>query len=276
MNTSSKGTALITGASSGIGAIYADRLARRGHDLILVARNRERLDALATRITNDTGRSVAVIVADLNASEDLARVEQALRTDPSITALVNNAGIGVPVPLLDTDIDKLARMIDLNVTALVRLTYAVMPPFIKRGNGAIINIGSAVGIAPELLNGVYGGTKAFVLAFSLSLHKEFAERNIRVQAVIPGATATDFWDIAETPLERLPSEVVMKAEDLVDAAIAGFDLGELVTIPSLPDIADWETYETARQRMIPMLSLSFPAARYGVTALKPNGGRARK
>jgi uncharacterized protein len=276
MNTSSKGTALITGASSGIGAIYADRLARRGHDLILVARNRERLDALATRITDDTGRSVAVIVADLNASEDLARVERALRTDPSITALVNNAGIGVPVPLLDTDIDKLARMIDLNVTALMRLTYAVMPPFIKRGNGAIINIGSAVGIAPELLNGVYGGTKAFVLAFSLSLHKEFAERNIRVQAVIPGATATDFWDIAETPLERLPSEVVMKAEDLVDAAIAGFDLGELVTIPSLPDIADWETYETARQRMIPMLSLSFPAARYGVTALKPNGGRARK
>jgi short-subunit dehydrogenase len=276
MNTSSKGTALITGASSGIGAIYADRLARRGHDLILVARNRERLDALATRITDDTGRSVAVIVADLNASEDLARVERALRTDPSITALVNNAGIGVPVPLLDTDIDKLARMIDLNVTALMRLTYAVMPPFIKRGNGAIINIGSAVGIAPELLNGVYGGTKAFVLAFSLSLHKEFAERNIRVQAVIPGATATDFWDIAEIPLERLPSEVVMKAEDLVDAAIAGFDLGELVTIPSLPDIADWETYETARQRMIPMLSLSFPAARYGVTALKPNGGRARK
>jgi uncharacterized protein len=276
MNTSSKGTALITGASSGIGAIYADRLARRGHDLILVARNRERLDALATRITNDTGRSVAVIVADLNASEDLVRVEQALRTDPSITALVNNAGIGVPVPLLDTDIDKLARMIDLNVTALVRLTYAVMPPFIKRGNGAIINIGSAVGIAPELLNGVYGGTKAFVLAFSLSLHKEFAERNIRVQAVIPGVTATDFWDIAETPLERLPSEVVMKAEDLVDAAIAGFDLGELVTIPSLPDIADWETYETARQRMIPMLSLSFPATRYGVTALKPNGGRTRK
>src|SRR5262245_47450434 len=232
------------------------RSARRGHDLILVARNRERLDALATRITDDTGRSVSVIAADLNNKADLARVEQALRTD--------------------ADIDKMARMIDLNVTAIVRLTYAVVPPFIKRGNGAIINIGSVVGIAPELLNGVYGGAKAFVLAFSLSLHKEFAESNIRVQAVLPGATATDFWDIVGTPLERLPSEVVMKAEDLVDAAIAGLDLGELVTIPSLPDIADWEAYEAARKSMIPKLSLSSPAARYGVTALKPNGGRVRK
>jgi short-subunit dehydrogenase len=267
MSTSSKGTALITGASSGIGAIYADRLARRGHDLILVARNRERLEALATRLTDDTGRFVAVIVADLNNKADLARVEQVLRTDASITVLGNNAGVGAPTPLRDADIDKMARMIDLNITALVRLTYAVVPAFVKRGNGAIINIGSVVGIAPELLNGVYGGTKAFVLAFSLSLHREFAESNIRVQAVLPGATATDFWDIAGTPLERLPSEVVMKADDMVDAAIAGFDHDELVTIPSLPDIGDWEAYEAARQNLIPKLSLSSPAARYGVVEL---------
>src|SRR5262249_36619883 len=196
MSTNSKGTALITGASSGFGAIYADRLARHDYDLILVARNRHRLDMLARRITEDTGRFVAAIAADLNNQADLARVEQVLRTDANITLLVNNAGVGAPVPLLGADIDQMARMIDLNVTALVRLTYAVLPAFVKRGTGAIINIGSVLGIAPELLNGVYGGTKAFVLAFSLSLHREFAESNIRVQAVLPGATATAFWDLA--------------------------------------------------------------------------------
>jgi short-subunit dehydrogenase len=102
-----------------------------------------------------------------------------------------------------------------------------------------------------VLNGVYAGTKAFVLAFSLSLHKEFAPSKIRVQAVLPGATATDFWDLAGTPLERVPHELVMTVDELVDAALAGFDQGELVTIPSLPDIADWEAYDAARQHLIP-------------------------
>ena len=264
MNTSSKGTALITGASSGIGAVYADRLARRGHDLVLVARNRERLDALATRIAEDTGRSVRVIVADLNDEADLARVEQVLHTDPTITMLVNNAGIGSTAPLLDADIDTMVRMIDLNVTAPVRLTYATVPTFVQRGGGTIVNIASAVAIGPELLNGVYGGTKAFVLAFSLSLHKELAERKVRVQAVLPGATHTGFWDVAGTPVDRLPSRTVMSPEDLVDAALAGLDQGELVTIPSLPDLVEWDAYEAARQQLMPKLSLSTPAERYGV------------
>jgi short-subunit dehydrogenase len=262
LNSSFKGTALITGASSGIGAIYADRLASRGYDLILVARKRERLDALAKRIVEDTGRRVQVIVADLCDRNDLARVEQLLRTDSSIAMLVNNAGIGAPSALLSSDVDKLSQMIDLNVTALMRLTYAVVPAFVQRGSGAIINISSAVGVAPELLNAVYGGTKAFVLAFSCALHKEFADRNIRVQAVLPGATATDFLDISETPLDELPSGIVMRADDMVDAAIAGFYQGELVTIPSLPDVADWDMYESARQNLIPKLSLSSPAMRY--------------
>lgn len=265
MDTSPKGTALITGASSGIGTVYADRLARRGHDLILVARNRERLDALATRLAEDAGRSVDVVVADLNDKADLARVEQVLRTDAAISVLVNNAGIGSTAPLLDANVDAMVRMIELNVTALVRLTYAIVPDFVKRGGGTIVNIASAMAIWPELLNGVYGGTKAFVLAFSLSLHKELAERKVRVQAVLPGATATGFWDVAGTPLERVPRERVMESEDLVDAALAGLDQGELVTIPSLPDVAEWDAYEAARQQMIPKLSLSAPAERYGVT-----------
>ncbi len=263
MNTQlANGTALVTGASSGIGAIYADRLAHRGYDLILVARNRARLDGLARRLADETGRTIEVIVADLNDKTDLARVEQVLRTAPSITMLVNNAGLGATAPLLASDVDKMTAMIDLNVTALTRLTYAAVPAMVARGGGAVINIASIVAIAPEILNGVYGGSKAFVLAFSQSLKHELADKNIRVQCVAPGATATDFWEIAGTPIQHLPGEIVMRAEDMVDAALAGFGHGELVTIPSLPDIADWAAYEAARQKLMPNLSKQAPAARY--------------
>ncbi len=262
MAENSKGTALITGASSGIGAIYADRLARRGYDLILVARNKARLNELAERLTDETGRAVEVVAADLGNKDDLGRVEKVLRTDASITTLVNNAGVGATAPLLASDVDKMEEMITLNVGALTRLTYAAVPGFVKRGAGSIINISSIVGIAPERLNGVYGGSKAFVLAFTLSLQKELADKNIRVQAVLPGATATEFWGIAGRPLEHVPSEIVMPAEDMVDAALAGFDLGERITIPSLPDARDWEAYEAARQKLMPSLSRSAPAARY--------------
>ena len=266
MSNATNGTALITGASTGIGAIYADRLARRGYDLILVARNRERLGAVSTRIVNETQRCVDVVAADLNDAAELAHVEQTLRTDARITVLVNNAGIGAPAKFVDAGIDGMTSMIDLNVTALVRLTHAVLPSFLSRERGSIINISSAVGVAPELLNSVYGGTKAFVLAFSLALHKEVRERNIRVQVVLPGATATEFWDRTGTAVAELPEGNVMSAADLVDAALAGFDQGEVVTIPALPDLVDWQTFESARQRLIPGLSLRTPAARYRAAA----------
>src|SRR3954447_1001311 len=139
MAENSKGTALITGASSGIGAIYADRLARRGHDLILVARNKARLNELAERLTDETGRAVEVVAADLGNKDDLGRVEKVLRTDASITTLVNNAGVGATAPLLASDVDKMEEMITLNVGALTRLTYAAVPGLVKRGAGSIIN-----------------------------------------------------------------------------------------------------------------------------------------
>src|SRR5580692_2179427 len=145
-----KGTALITGASSGIGAIYADRLARRGHDLILVARNRERLEALARRLTQATGRSVEVIPADLNNDADLARIESKLRTDSRISLLVNNAGFGATTSLLDSNVERMDEMLALNVRALMRLTYAAVPGFVSRHAGTIINIASIVAISPEL------------------------------------------------------------------------------------------------------------------------------
>ncbi|BCQ27237.1 SDR family NAD(P)-dependent oxidoreductase (plasmid) [Caballeronia sp. NK8] len=256
------GTALVTGASSGIGAVYAERLARRGYDLILVARNRDRLATLAERITNETRRNVEILDADLNDRHALAAVEAKLKQDASITLLVNNAGVGTHTPLLDSDVDAMTRMIDLNVTALTRLTYAAVPGFVARGKGAVINIASIVGIAPEILNGVYGGTKAFVLAFSQSLHRELSGKSVQIQAVLPGATATDFWETGGLPMENLDQAIIMSAGDLVDAALIGFDRGELVTIPPLHDGAKWDAYEAARQAMAPELSTNTPAARY--------------
>ncbi|WP_119271847.1 SDR family NAD(P)-dependent oxidoreductase [Taklimakanibacter deserti] len=262
--TQPKGTALITGASTGIGAIYADRLAKRGHDLILVARNGERLASLARRIAIDTGRKVEILKADLTSPADLGRVEDMLRSNAGISVLVNNAGIGAADPLVASDVDRMEDMIRLNVTALTRLTYAVVPAFLARGNGTIINISSAVAVAPELLNGVYGGTKAFVLALTQSLVHEIADKGVRVQAVLPGATATEFWDVAGKPVHQLPTEIVMSADDLVDAALAGLDLGETITIPSLPNQAEWDRYEAQRRAMMAKVSSAIAAPRYNL------------
>jgi len=259
---SSKGTALITGASSGIGAVYADRLAKDGYDLILVARNGNRLTELARRITTASGRSVETLTADLTVAADLAEVEKVLRTDQSITLLVNNAGIAAATPLLQSNVDEMARMIALNVTAPTRLAYAAAPAFVARGTGTIINIASVVALNSKLLNGVYTGSKAFVLAFSESLQNELADKGIRIQAVLPGATATELWDRSGYPLSNLPKEIVMSTEDMVDAALVGLAQGEFATIPALPNKADWDAYEAARNALAPNLSRAEPAARY--------------
>jgi hypothetical protein len=153
-------------------------------------------------------------------------------------------------------------MVQLNVTALVRLTRAIAPALVARGEGAIINIASIAALAPEVLSGTYAGSKAFVLAFTQSLHHELSPKGIQVQAVLPGATSTDFWSVAGVPVQHLPSGIVMDAQEMVDAALVGFDRKELVTIPSLPDVADWEKFDTARKAMGPNLSRSSAAPRY--------------
>ncbi len=259
-----KGIALITGASTGIGALYAGRLAAKGFDLILVARNASRLEDVATRVRSASGQKVETIVADLTQRVDLDRVEQRLRSDPGITMLVNNAGVGATAPLLQSDADAMTALLSLNVEALTRLTYAAVPAFVGRGAGTIVNIASVVAIAPELLNGVYGGSKAYVLALSQSLHHELEGTGVNVQVVLPGATATEFWDVAGTPVDQLPEQIVMSANDLVDAAIIGLDRGEFVTIPALADDGQWIAFEAARQAMAGNLSTSTPAARYRI------------
>jgi short-subunit dehydrogenase len=190
-----------------------------------------------------------------------------LKTNANITLLVNNAGVGAAAALLNSDVEKMDAMIRLNVGALIRLTYAVVPGLVARGGGSIINISSIAAISPETLNGVYGGSKAFVLALSQSPQHELDRKGIRVQAVLSGATATE--DIAGLPVHNLPTGIVMSAEDMsaedmVDAALAGLDQGEIVTIPSLPDKAEWDAFEAARRAMSGKLSSAVPPARYSI------------
>jgi hypothetical protein len=256
------GTALITGASSGIGALYADRLAHRGHDLILVARDDQRLAALADKLQGETGIAVRIVKADLVEPADRRRIEQILNDDSKITVLVNNAGIASTGPLLASDPDQLERMIQLNIVAVTRLGDAAAKAFAARKAGTIINIGSVTSLIPENFNGVYSGTKAFVLNYSQALDAELKPHGVRVQAVLPGATRTEIWERAGRSLDSLPAEMLMDADEMVDAALAGLDQGELVTIPSLPDAADWDAFTAARLKLAPNLSRNAAASRY--------------
>ncbi len=259
---SNSNTALITGASAGIGAVYADRLAHRGHDLILVARDETRLNALAERLRVEAGRSVEVLAADLLARPDLLRIEHRLRQDPSIDMLVNNAGVAVSGPMHGSDVDRLEAMVNINITAALRLAYAAVEGFVTRGQGTLINISSVLALAPERFNAAYSGTKAFMLNLSTALQTELADTGIRVQAVLPGATRTEIWGKAGVDIAAMPADRLMDVDEMVDAALAGLDMGEAVTIPSLPDLADWSRFDDARLAMGPNLSLAHAAKRY--------------
>jgi short-subunit dehydrogenase len=264
-----KGTALITGASSGIGATYADRLARRGYDVILVARDQQRLDQLATRLSSETGVRIVTLQADLTSKDDLARVEQRLRSDDNITMLVNNAGVGAHGPLANGDLDSIEAMIQLNVVALTRLAGAAASGFVARGNGTLINIGSVVALAPETFNASYSATKAYVLSLSQSLHAEIGKHGAQVQVVMPGVTRTEIWERSGMDVSSLPASMIMEAGEMVDAALAGLDRDELVTIPSLPDAVDWEAFIAARAKLGPNLSHNHAADRYKVNTDVP-------
>jgi uncharacterized protein len=270
---SNKGIALITGASTGIGAVYADRLAKRGYDLILVARSKDKLDDVAKHIQSATGRKAEILQADLSLPVDVKRVADRLASDSSITAFVNNAGIASASKLLESDPEYLDQIIQINVTAFTRLAVAAASNFVKRSKGLIINIGSVVALAPELLNGVYSGSKAFVQNFSTALKNELADKGVTVQVVLPGATATPLWEKSGVPVESLPPEWVMTTEDMVDASLAGLDQGEFATIPALPNVADFEAYEKARLALAPNLSHKDPAARYGIGARQNDKSR---
>jgi hypothetical protein len=262
MSSLSTGTALITGASSGIGAVYADRLARRGHDLILVARDSARLKSVAERLRGETGRGIEVVAADLAEPANVTKIARRLETDPAITLLVNNAGISLNGGVLENGLEQLQRLIAVNVTAPALLAAAAGKAFAARKAGAIVNIASVLAVAPEILDGAYSGSKAFLLNLSIDLAAKLRDSGVRVQVVLPGATRTAIWDLAGKDIDAIFPGKVMDAGDLVDAALAGLDKGETVTIPPLADEGLWIAYDTARLALAPHLSEGQVAARY--------------
>ncbi len=257
---SSLPTVLITGASSGIGAIYAERFAGRGHDLVLVARDGARLDALAARLREESNVAVEVLRADLTQPADLSALETRLRDDARIGVLINNAGMGQSGGFSGQAAEDIDRLIALNVTALTRLAAAVAPRFAQSGTGAIVNIGSVVGFAPELGMTIYGATKAFVLYLSQGLQLELAPKGVYVQAVLPAATRTEIWERAGIDVDALPE--VMEVGELVDAALVGFDRRELVTIPPLEVAGRWDALDAARQGLMSDIRQAHAAERY--------------
>lgn len=238
---------LITGASSGIGAVYADRFARRGHDLVLVARDRVRMETLATQLRKDVGIAIDILPADLTNRDDLAIVEARLRDDSGIGILINNAGAALAGTFDQQDIDDVDRLVALNTTAVIRLANVAAKSFAKAGTGAIVNISSVVGLAPEFGQTVYGATKAFVTFLSQSMNLELAPKGVYVQGVLPSATATEIWARAGADADTLPA--LMNVDELVDAALVGFDRREAITIPPLPDATQWDAYQVSRQAM---------------------------
>ncbi|MCW1431239.1 SDR family NAD(P)-dependent oxidoreductase [Novosphingobium sp. JCM 18896] len=262
MTQTSKGIALVTGASSGIGAIYADRLARRGYDLILVARDKVRLEALAAKLHGETGRTVEVLAADLVDPVAVDALADRITREPRLTLLVNNAGMALHGTLLSAAPEELTRMIALNITAPTLLTRAAIHAFGEHGGGSVVNISSILAVAPEILDSAYAATKSYLLSLGQGLLKDAAERGVHIQSVLPGPTHTEFWERSGNDVTMLPPEWVMDAEDLVDAALVGLDRKEAVTIPPLHDTADWDAMQTKRLELHAQLARRQVAPRY--------------
>jgi uncharacterized protein len=235
--------ALITGASSGIGLAFAERLTRDGYDLILVARDEARLNALAERLSAAHGVTAEALPADLAQPGPLRAVEARLAADPALELLVNNAGFGAYMPFTSLDPDVAEELIRVQVVAVTRLTRAALPGMIERGHGAVINVSSMLAFsgampAPRLpKRAVYAGSKAFINTFTMLLSDELQGTGVRLQALCPGIVATEFHQRQGIDDARFPPELLMSAADVVAASLTGLRLGEVVCAPSLADTA---------------------------------------
>lgn len=257
-----KGTAVVTGASSGLGEVFAERLAKRGYNLKLVARRKDRLDALADKLRTQYGIKVTNLVADLSSETDLENVINDLSADKSITMLINNAGTAKLAPSTKTSITDQKNMVDVNVTALMLLSNAVLPHFVEKNEGVLINIASVLGFYSLPISSVYSGTKGFVVQYTRGLQEELKGTNIKVQLVNPATTATEIWEVGGVPLSALNQSTIMTTEDCVDAALSGLDKGELTTHPSVNDQKLIDAYEDARTKLFVGSQNGKPAERY--------------
>ncbi|SEL13911.1 hypothetical protein SAMN05428989_1529 [Pseudoxanthomonas sp. GM95] len=256
-------TALITGASTGIGAVYADRLARRGYRLILVARDQARMQAQVSALRQAGAPDVEILPADLTQPNDVTAVEHRLQQG-DVTLLVNNAGMSLKGGLLENGAEEFVRIIALNVTAPTRLAAVAAKVFVARGHGGIVNLSSVLALAPEMFEGIYSGTKAYLLNLSQAMAAQLGPQGVQIQAVLPGATRTELWGKAGRDMDEFPPGFLMEVGDMVDAALVGFDRKEPVTIPPLPDAGQFEAMHAARRAMAPNLSRSEVPTRYRV------------
>ncbi|WP_341860380.1 SDR family oxidoreductase [Pannonibacter indicus] len=262
-NLKKPGTAIVTGASSGIGRMYAERLAARGYDLVLVARRQDRLQHIAGELQQQFPVSARALAADLTTNEGVSAVTQLLSDDPSISLIINNAGFSALKPLTQTPDATIGSMIALNITALTALSKAALAAFKGRNAGTIVNIGSGAGFSPYPGIPVYGSTKAYVFLFTQSLQHEAEGTSVRVQLVLPGAVISEGWEVAGgADLEPLPEAIVMTTEDCVDAALSGLEQGETITAPSLHDTSLLSDYVALSGRLLQAMFDGKPAERY--------------
>ena len=258
--------AVVTGASSGLGKVYADRLAKRGYDLLLVARRKDRLHVIAQDLQRQYGIQANLLVADLGLATDLNRVANVIAGDERVMVLVNNAGTASFVPSVALSLPDLDTQLNVNARAVSHLNLAVLPEFLRKNAGTIINIGSVLSFSVLPVGASYSATKAHVMLFTIGLQQELAQTNVRVQLVLPGNAATEIWDVAGIDSDAIDQTTVMTAEDCVDAALAGLDQGEAVTLPSVEDSTLWAEFDAVRNKILGASHSSQPASRYGIGA----------
>lgn len=242
--------ALITGASSGLGVAFAERLAADGNDLVLVARRRDRLEALAARLRSPHA-DVAVVPADLSVPADIAMLEARIAEGPALAFLVNNAGFGAYGPFVEADPDVLAAQITVHLTATVRLARAALPAMVAARAGSIVNVASSFAFTgtirmPARKRTNYAASKAFLTTFSELLSHELEDSGVRVQALCPGVVRTEFHSTLGGRPEGTP---VLEPADVVTASLAGLDLGEIVCVPQLPDDRTLKGFAAAQQAL---------------------------
>ena len=258
--------ALVTGASSGIGAALAERLAHDGRDLVIVARRQERLEALARRLQAETGVVVEVLAVDLTEPPQLQLVVERLREDERIDMLVNNAGFGGYGIFAELEADFADRLVGVHVRAPMRLTRAALPGMVSRGHGAIVNVASLLAISGPLkvpMSGraTYVGAKAFLLAFTQALALELGGTGVQAMAVLPGMVETEFFS---TKRGGGPPSVptLLSAQDVAQAIVVGLELGEVICAPGLEDMTLFDALRDVQKATLFGRSAAQLASRY--------------
>ena len=253
-NSRSRPLALVTGASSGIGAAYAERLARDGYDLILVARRRQRLEVLAERLRHETDTTAEPVAADLTDAGALSQLESRVADDARLALVVNNAGFGGYRPFVAVELAVIDELIGVHVRAVARLTRAALPGMVRRGKGAVVNIASILAFSGALppnplpYRAVYAGAKAFIVAFTEALAGELAESGVHVQACLPGLVDTEYHALVGRDPSKMPP--MMQPADVVAASLAALVHGEVVCLPGLEDAALFERLADARRSVM--------------------------